>query len=149
MEDYMKAKFALVARILLGLIFFVFGLNGLVMVFTGSGFIPMPPMPEAAGAFMGAMKNTGYMLPFLKLTEVVAGVLLLSGFYLPLSLIIIAPVLYNIVLFHIFLAPEGIPMAVVMLLLHSFLVYMNWGTFCGLLVCKADMSCCGTDHKHE
>jgi len=138
----MKAKFALVARILLGLIFFIFGLNGFFH------FIPVPPMPEAAGAFMGALANSGYMIPLIKIVEIIGGALLLSGWYLPLALLILAPGLYNILLFHIFLAPGGLPLAIVMVLLHSFLVYMNWPTFCGLLVCKPDMECCGHDHDH-
>jgi putative oxidoreductase len=143
MEGFVKQKFALVARILLGLIFFVFGLNGFFH------FIPMPPMPEAAGAFMKALSDTGYMIPLLKVTEILAGIIFLSGWYLPLGLVIITPVVYNILLFHIFLAPEGLPVAVVNVILHSFLVYMNWSSLCGLLVCKADMECCGHDHDHE
>lgn len=138
----MKQKFALVARILLGLIFFVFGLNGFFQ------FIPVPPMPEAAGAFMGALANSGYMIYLIKTVEVVGGALLLSGFFVPLALLILAPGLYNIILFHAFLAPSGLPLAITMVLLHSFLVYMNWGVFCGLLVARPDMECCGHDHEH-
>ncbi len=142
----MKQKFALVARILLGLIFFVFGLNGFFH------FIPpesMPPMPEAAGAFMGALVNSGYMIYLIKIVEVVGGALLLSGFYVPLALLILAPGLYNILLFHAFLAPGGLPLAITMVVLHSFLVYMHWGVFCGLLVARPDMECCGHEHEHH
>ena len=139
----MKKKLALVARILLGLIFFIFGLNGFFH------FIPMPPMPEAAGAFMKALSDTGYMIPLLKVTEITAGIIFLSGWYLPLGLIIITPVIYNIILFHLFLAPEGLPVAIVNVLLHGFLVYMNWPSFCDLLVCKPEMECCDHDHGHQ
>ena len=62
----MKSKLALVARIILGLIFFIFGLNGFFH------FIPVPPMPEAAGAFMGALAKTGYMIPLIKIFEILA-----------------------------------------------------------------------------
>ncbi len=129
----MKQKFALVARILLGLIFFVFGLNGFFH------FIPVPPMPEAAGAFMMALKNSGYMIPLIKIIEVVCGIIFLSGWYVPFGLVLIAPGLYNILLFHAFLAPEGLPLAVVMVLLHGFLVYMNYPVLRCLLVCKSEM----------
>lgn len=61
------------SRYLLGTIYFVFGLNGFLQ------FIPMPPLPEAAGSLMGALAATGYFFPFLKGVEVISGLLLLSG----------------------------------------------------------------------
>ncbi len=66
-------KLPTVARILLGLPFFVFGLNGFLH------FIPQPPMPGPAGAFAGALFASGYLFPLLKGTEVVASLLLLSN----------------------------------------------------------------------
>ena len=88
------------ARIFLGLIFFVFGLNGFLQ------FMPQPPQPEAAGAFIGALAATGYMFPLIKGTEVVAGLLLLSGRFVPLALTLLAPIIVNIALFHTVLAPN-------------------------------------------
>src|SRR5438132_7666163 len=93
------------ARILLGLVFFVFGLNGFLH------FIPQPPMEGPPAQFIGAMLATGYLFPLLKTTEVLGGLLLLSGRLVPLALTVLAPVVVNIVAFHLFLAPSGLPIA--------------------------------------
>ena len=108
----MKAKVALAARLILGLVFFVFGINGLVMVFTGKGFIPMPPLPEQAGAYMQGLGQAPYFWPVLKIAEISTGALLLIGLYVPLALVVLTVVIYHILLFHIFLAPGGLVMAI-------------------------------------
>lgn len=109
------SKLPMIARILLGLIFFVFGLNGFL------NFLPAPPMPEAAGAFAGALAATGYMFPLIKAIEVLVGVLLLTNKFVPLALILLAPITLNIVLFHGVLAPAGIALPVIIVLLHVYL----------------------------
>jgi uncharacterized membrane protein YphA (DoxX/SURF4 family) len=113
----MKSKFILAARILLGLIFFVFGLNFFLH------FIPQPPMAGPAGAFAGAMFATGYLFVLLKVVEVVCGVMLLAGRFVPLALALLAPVVVNIVFFHAFLAPAGIVLPLVVLALEIFLAW--------------------------
>jgi uncharacterized membrane protein YphA (DoxX/SURF4 family) len=100
-----------VARILMGLIFFVFGLNGFLH------FIPQPNMPEGAGAFFGALLQTHYMLPLLFGTQTLVGALLLVNRFVPLALVLIAPVIVNIVAFHLFVAPSGLAIALVVLVL--------------------------------
>jgi len=110
-------RIALVARLILGLGFFVFGLNGFLH------FLPNPAEPEAAGKFLGALAETGYMFPLIKGTEVLAGVLLLTGLLVPLALTILAPVLVNIVAFHGFLAPAGL---LVPLVLAALEIYLAW-----------------------
>lgn len=100
------------SRLLLGLLFLVFGLNGFF------NFLPQPPMPEKALALAMAFGQTGYMWPLIKGTEVIAGLLLLSGFFVPLALVFLAPVVVNIVLFHIFLedgAGLALPLILVVL----------------------------------
>lgn len=110
-----------IARLLMGLGFTVFGLNGFLH------FIPQPKggMPAAAADFAGAMAKTGYMFQLVAGTQVVAGVLLLVGVFVPLALVLIMPVLVNILAFHIFLQPAGIvPGAILMVLeLYLALVY--------------------------
>jgi uncharacterized membrane protein YphA (DoxX/SURF4 family) len=103
----MKTKATQGARMLLGLIFFVFGLNGFFH------FIPQPSMSGPPGNVLGALVATGYFFPLLKLTEVAAGALLLSGLLVPLALTVLAPVIVNIVAFHSFLAPSGLPVPIV------------------------------------
>lgn len=122
------------ARIILGLIFFIFGLNGFFH------FIPVPAMPQEAEAFMGALKNSGYMLPLIKLVETFCGLIFLTGYYTPLGLLVITPVIYNILFFHIFLAPAGIPLAIVNVVLHGILVFGNYHLFHCLLTTGVNSS---------
>ena len=107
--DSLKKSLPSVTRIALGLVFFVFGANGFLH------FIPQPPSPPAAGAFLGALAASGYLFPLLKTTEVVAGALLLAGRYVPLALTLLAPIIVNIVAFHVALAPGGLPIALFVL----------------------------------
>jgi len=108
----------LIARMLLGLIFVVFGLNGFLQ------FLSMPPPPQPALAFFGALAATGYMIPLLFASQIVGGALLLLVM-VPLALVILAPVIVNIVAFHLFLAPGGLPLAVVVVALASFLAWAH------------------------
>jgi uncharacterized membrane protein YphA (DoxX/SURF4 family) len=116
-----------VARVLLGLVFVVFGLNGFLH------FLPMPPMSATAGAFFGGLAAAGYFLPLLFLTQVVGGLLLLSGMFVPLALALLAPVILNIFLFHVFVEPSGLPLAIVVSLLELFLVWAHRDAFAPML----------------
>lgn len=117
--DKLTSRAPQAARLLLGAVFTVFGLNGFF------NFLPMPPPPPAAGAFFGALAATGYMLPLLKSFEVFAGLLLLSGRMVPFALTLLAPIVVNIVAFHLFLAPQGLPLAIVVLGLGSYLAVVH------------------------
>lgn len=117
----------LVARIVLGLIFLVFGLNGFLH------FLPQPPVPEAAMAFFGALFATGYMIPLLFATQLAGAVLLLVGL-VPLGVVILTPVIVNIVAFHVFLAPGGLPLALVVTLLALFLAWSHRAAYRPLFV---------------
>jgi uncharacterized membrane protein YphA (DoxX/SURF4 family) len=132
-------KLVPVARILLGLVFFVFGLNGVLIFVLGmDGFIPMPEeMPEGAAAFMGGLGAAGYFFQLLKLTETVCGALLLVGLYVPLALVVLAPIVLNIVLYHLFLDPGGVAVGLVVLVLEIFLAWSYRGSFHGVLARKA------------
>ena len=85
------------ARLFLGLVFTVFGLNFFLH------FLPMPAAPARAAAFGGALFASGYLFPLLKSIEVVAGVLLLTGLFVPLTLVVLAPIIVNIIGFHLVL----------------------------------------------
>jgi len=124
-------KLPLVARVLLGLVFLVFGLNGFL------GFMDMPEMPPQANAFLGALVGTGYFLPVQKAVEVLGGLALLSGRFVPLGLTLLAPVVVEVALFHVFLAPGGLGMALVLLVLEAFLAYAYRDSFRGVLDPKA------------
>lgn len=101
---------------LLGLMFVVFGLNFWLH------FIPNPPMGPAAGAYFGAIISAN-VLVVTKIVEVTAGALLLAGIARPFALILLAPVVVNIVLFHVTLHPEGLPAGLVAAVLLAFLGY--------------------------
>jgi uncharacterized membrane protein YphA (DoxX/SURF4 family) len=123
-------KFAVIgARVLLGLIFLVFGLHG----FFHFSFIPMPEMSEAGGAFMGALMGTGYFMMVVKAVEVTAGLMILTGRFLPLGLILLAPVSVNILLFHIFLDPAGMGMAIFIVAMQLFLAWSYRDSYSGVL----------------
>ena len=107
----------IIARVLLGLVFAVFGSNAFLH------FIPMPPMQGQAGAFIGALVSSGYIYPIAVL-QVVGGLLLLIGRFVPLGLTLLGPVIVNIMLYHIFLDTSGLPMAIVISILALFLL---WG----------------------
>jgi putative oxidoreductase len=94
----------LIARILLGLLFTVFGLNGFLH------FIPMQPPAGLAGQYMGALFVSHYLVVVF-LVQLIGGILLLVNRFVPLALLLLGPVLVNILLFHAFMAPEGLPMA--------------------------------------
>jgi uncharacterized membrane protein YphA (DoxX/SURF4 family) len=127
----MKTKLVLGARVLLGLIFFVFGLNFFLH------FIPQPPLAGPAGAFAGAMFATGYLFVVVKVVEVVSGALLLAGRFVPLALALLAPIVINIVLFHAFLAPAGIALPIVVLALELFLAWSYRSVYRPMLVVRA------------
>ena len=104
----MKAKIQLVARVLLGLVF----LFGSVTFFMN--LIPPPAdMPERLKTFNEGLMASGYFFNLLKTTELVCGLMLVTGFFVPLALVVLAPISLNIFLVHAILAPEGLPLAVI------------------------------------
>lgn len=116
----MKEKLPMIARIVLGLGFTVFGLMGLL------NLIPPPPdMPADLMTFNAGLAASKYFFPFLKLTETVCGLLLLSGFFVPLALVVLAPILLNIVLVHAFLAPSGLAPGIILGLLEVYLAFFS------------------------
>jgi uncharacterized membrane protein YphA (DoxX/SURF4 family) len=108
------------ARLIIGLIFFVFGLNGFL------NFIPVPEsLPQNMVTFTNGLMVTVYFFPLLKGTEVVCGALLLSGFFVPLALVVLAPIILNIFMVHAFMAPEGVVLALVIGALEIFLAFFS------------------------
>ena len=111
-------KLPLIARILLGLIFFASGLMGLL------NLVPAPPnLPEKLQAFMTGLMATGYFFPLLKCTEVICGLLLLIGAFVPLALVVLAPVILNILMVHLFLEHGGLPLALFICALEIYLAF--------------------------
>ena len=117
---------AVIARFLLGLIFLVFGLNGFFH------FIPMPPPTGVAGQFLGALSVSNYLVAIF-LLQIVGAILLLLNRYVPLALTLLAPIIVNVLLVHLLMAPSGLPLALVVTVLWV-LVFLNvYSAFSGLL----------------
>ena len=107
----------IIARLLLGLGFAVFGSNAFL------NFIPMPPIPQTlAGDFTRVFMNSGYATVIGAL-QLISGVLLLIGRFVPLALTILGGIVFNIIVFHALMAPEGFPPALVVTVLELFLVW--------------------------
>jgi putative oxidoreductase len=117
---------AAIARLLLGLTFLVFGLNGFLH------FIPMPPPTGTAAQFMGALFASHYWV-IIFAVQVLGGALLLLNRYVPLGLVLLAPVIANIIFFHVFMAPSGLPQAIVVLVLWTLVALRNKQSFAGIL----------------
>jgi uncharacterized membrane protein YphA (DoxX/SURF4 family) len=115
-----------VARILMGALLLVTGLNGFLH------FLPNPPMPPRAQALMTALVESGYFMQLVMVTQVVGGALLLTGVAVPLALVLLAPILVNIVFFHLMLAPEGIVPGLVLCACALVLARAYWPRFRGL-----------------
>ncbi len=107
-----------IARVLLGLTFVVFGSNAFLK------FMPMPEIPGQAGAFITALMSSGYMY-VIAVLQVLGGLCLLLGArFVPLGLTLLGPIIVNIVLYHLFLDPNGMPMAIVIAALSLFLLWI-------------------------
>jgi uncharacterized membrane protein YphA (DoxX/SURF4 family) len=109
------------ARILMGLVFLVFGLDGFLH------FIPQPTEPpsEPTLSFVMGLMKSGYMFPLIKGTEVAVGALLLTNRFVALALVVIAPVIVNIFAFHLFLAPSGLVIAAALVALELYLAWVH------------------------
>jgi uncharacterized membrane protein YphA (DoxX/SURF4 family) len=130
------ARYApVVARFVLGAAFFVFGLNGFL------NFIPPPAegVPQGAMDLGIAMMNTGYLFQFIKGTEVLAGLLLLCNRFVPLALVVLAPIVLNILAFHLFLAPDGTGLSIVILALQLYLAWVYRRAYAPLLTARTEV----------
>jgi uncharacterized membrane protein YphA (DoxX/SURF4 family) len=117
---------AILARIAMGGLFVFSGSNKLFP------FMTIPPMPPPAAAFIAALAATGYMIPLLGLVEVVFGLLLIAGRFIPLALVVLAPLVVNIALFHLVLEPM-LPVVVILLASELYLAWLYRAAFRALL----------------
>ena len=118
----------IIARILLGLVFVLFGSNAFLH------FLPMPPLPQGVtGEYLHAFFASGYVY-VIGGFQVIGGLLLLIGRFVPLGLTILGAIIVNIWAFHLLMAPEGLPPAVVVTVLELFLVWSYRDRFAGILL---------------
>jgi len=123
---------ALIARILLGLIFVVFGLNGFL------NFLSMGPMPTGlAGQFIGALFQSHFYY-VVAAVQIVSGVLLLVNRFVPLALVLLGAVIVNILLYHVFMNPSGLPLAIFVAILWLIVFYRHRQYFSGVFVQRTE-----------
>lgn len=120
-----------IVRFFLGAVYLIFGLNGLFE------FLPMPPMPHDAHAFMSALGATGYMIYLLKFTEIAVAIALLSNRFVPLALVVIFPVSLNVLLFGLYLSPESLPLGGITFLANVYLLFSYMKYYKPMLKSKA------------
>jgi putative oxidoreductase len=123
-------KIVPVARILLALIFLVFGLNGFLH------FLPAPPPPGLAGQYFTVLFVSHYLV-LVFLIQTIGGILLLVNRFVPWALTLLAPVIVNILMFHFLMAPAGLPLALVTTALWVVVFPSVRQHFAGLLVVRA------------
>ncbi len=121
---------AIIARILLGLIFTVFGLNGFFH------FIPQPPPTNPLAIQFFTAVSASHFAAFFFALQVGGGLLLLSGYFVPLALTILAGELYNILAFHITLSPETIAPALLACVLWVLVFIPYRASFAGIFTAK-------------
>jgi putative oxidoreductase len=132
---------SLLARVLLGLVFLVFGLNGFFH------FIPMPPPAGLAGQFMGVVFASHYWV-LIFAVQALGGLLLLVNRYVPLALVLLGPVIVNILNFHILMAPEGLPLAVIVTALWAVVAFRNKKHLAGSW-CRRENEDADADREYE
>ena len=120
----------IIVRLLMGLLF-IFGSFAFFLKLGGE-----PQLEGNMKTYFEGLTASIYFLPFLKITELVCGIALVAGRFVPLVCIILAPIIINILLVHIFMDKTGLPAAMFLVLANSFLAYYNRDKYKPLLEAK-------------
>ena len=120
----------MIVRTLMGLMFLF---SSIVVLFK---LAPQPELKGGAKLFMEGMAATVYLLPLIKVTELLCGTAFLSGRFVPLATVVIFPITVNILLYHVFLAPEGLAVAIPIFLGNLFLAYAHRKNYAPMLAAK-------------
>jgi putative oxidoreductase len=113
----------IIVRVLMGLLFIF---SSVVVLFN---LVPQPELTGNNKIFVDGINASKYLLPLIKITELFCGLALVTGYFVPLATVVIAPVVINILFTHIFVSPEGLPVAVALLFANIFLAYANWDKY--------------------
>ncbi|MDN5214514.1 DoxX family membrane protein [Fulvivirgaceae bacterium BMA12] len=115
-------------------------LLGALFVFASVAyFFKLVPQPELTGdmkTFNDGLTASGYLLPLVKAIELICGIAFIVGRFVPLAVLVIFSIVVNILCVHIFLAPEGLPMALFVFIATLFLAYVNRSYYTGLIVSR-------------
>lgn len=107
-------------------------LGALLLFASLSFFFHLVPEPEATGnmkIFNDGLAASGYLMVLVKIVELICGLSFVTGKFLKISPILLMPISINILLVHIFMMPEGIPIALFVFLGNLFLIYKNWNAY--------------------
>ena len=125
----MNKKAILIVRVLFGVMLIAFGSFSFMN-------LPIPDYPGKAKAFLVALADTGYMNYFMVVVFIIVGLMFISGRYVALGALLLAPISVNIVLFHVFLDMKTILFALVLALLNIFIIYAEWDKYRPLFVSR-------------
>ena len=120
----------IIVRTLMGLLFLFGSITFLFKLF------PMPEMSGNIKVFMDGINATGYLMTLIKVTELVCGIAFVTGRFVPLATIVIAPVIVNIFLINAFLNPSGLGISIFLVLANIFVAYGNWEKYKPILSAK-------------
>lgn len=122
----------LIPRILLGFMFLLYGLDGFLH------FMPPYPSSDKASALVAALIDSGFLWPMMKAIQIIAGILLLINYYVPLALLLLAPLIVIIFCMHLFINPAGLPIGITIVVLELILAWFYRDYFRSTLVRKAE-----------
>ena len=120
----------IIVRVLMGLLFLF---ASIVVLFK---LVPQPELTGNVKVFMDGVNASVYLMPLIKITELLCGIAFVTGRFVPLATVVIAPVTINILFFHAFVDASGLPIAIFLLLGNLFLAYTNWEKYKPLLAAK-------------
>ena len=120
----------IIIRALMGLLFLF---SSIVVLFK---LVPQPELKGGVKLFMEGMEASVYLMPLVKVTELLCGIAFISGRFVPLATVVIFPITVNILLFHAFLAPDGLLLAILLFLGNLFLAYAHRKNYETLVVAK-------------
>lgn len=120
----------IIVRTLMGLLFLFASITFLFSLF------PIPPMTGTVKTFNDGLASVGYFFPLLKVTELLCGLAFVTGRFVPLATVVIAPIIVHIFFFHAFVDGTGLPVAIFLVLANIFVAYYYRASYAGLLTAK-------------
>jgi putative oxidoreductase len=120
----------IIIRVLMGLLFLFASLTFFL------NLIPTPELTGSTKTFMEGLTAVGYLLPLVKAVELLCAIAFITGQYVPLAVVTIAPIIVNIFLFHTFIDQAGFAVGLFLILANGFLAYAYWNKFQPILEAK-------------
>lgn len=120
----------IIVRVLMGLLFLFASITWLFKLF------PAPELQGPMKTFTEGIEASVYLMPVVKVIELLCGIAFVTGRFVRLAAIVIFPIIINIVLTHVFLGPEGLPAAIFLLLADIFLIYYYRKDYQPMLIAK-------------